>query len=418
MELGTSKLIISPSIPLRLCGYGNRSENFSEITEDIFLRIHYWKSDKNRVILVYADLLWWNPEFVYSIRKTLFQNLGIPEEHIIFIASHNHSGPGTGNTFTPLLETSIPEYTDFLSRKVTEGIIKAEEDLEEVCIKRYNGTCKMNVYRRVQTDTGIQMQPNYTVPADSNLTIFGYYKKSNGSPKGFAVHYPCHANLSNGNTVHPDYTGVVLRMFDEKYSNCVSIFLQGCTADLRPNSVLGEHFISCEFSNVVTFAERFFCCCEKTLKTEAFPVENGISVHKKTIKLPLVQKLSKEEVKQLIINGKDIVTRQWAQKAVEKNYRNYEILEITRVDFGSVPLFFFNAEMSQYYAELMRKKNPHAVCVAYANGMIGYVCTEKQIKEGGYEPCGSAPFFALCGTYKPDIEKTVIAALENLYSQP
>lgn len=40
---------------------------------------------------------------------------------------------------------------------------------------------------------------------------------------------------------------------------------QGCTADLRPNSVLGNQFISCDYSKVQLFAGRFFECCQKAI---------------------------------------------------------------------------------------------------------------------------------------------------------
>ena len=53
------------------------------------------------------------------------------------------------------------------------------------------------------------------------------------------------------------------------------------------------------------------------------------------------------------------------------------------------------------------------MCVCYTNGMIGYLCSEKQIREGGYEPHGSAIYFALCGTYGPETEKIINKALDN-----
>ena len=257
------------------------------------------------------------------------------------------------------------------------------------------------------------MRPNYEEPADTDLTIFEFVKKSSGKPKGFAVHYACHNNLSDGNSVHPDYAGIVLRRFDETYPESVSIFLQGCTADLRPNSVLGERFTSVDFEKVIAFADEFFKKCEDTLQTQSVPIQENLELRKSRIKLPLVQDFSKNEVTALAAHAEDDAMRQWAQKAIEKNFRDYETLEITRVDFGSTPVYFFNAEMSQQYALSVRQKNKNALCVCYTNGMIGYLCSEKQIREGGYEPHGSAIYFALCGTYGPETEKLINKALDN-----
>ncbi|QTQ11648.1 alkaline ceramidase [Treponema parvum] len=413
IRLGIAKLMISPDIPLRLCGYASRTENFTCVTEDIFLRVHYWRTDTCRVVIVYADLLWWNPDFIDVARPMLERKLGITEDEVLFTASHNHSGPGTGCAFTPLLETASESYVEFLLQKVLDGIAEAERDLEEVSIRRFNGECAMNVYRRKKTEEGIQMLPNYEVPSDTNLTIFEFAKKSSGKPKGFAVHYACHNNLSAGNSVHPDYAGVVLRRFDEAYPKSVSIFLQGCTADLRPNSVLGNRFTSIDFEKVMVFADDFFKVCKDILKKQSSPVKEYLKLRKTRIKLPLVQDFSKDEVASLALKAEDESGREWAKKAIEKNFRDYETLEITRVDFGSSPVYFFNAEMSQQYASAVRQRDKNGLCVCYTNGMIGYLCTEKQIAEGGYEPQGSALYFALCGTYSLKTENLINKALDN-----
>ena len=413
IRLGCAKSVISPKVPLRLCGYARRTDNFSGITEDIFLRVHYWQTASKRIIIVYADLLWWNPDFINTVRTQLRQKQGIAEDEVLFTASHNHSGPGTGRAFTPLLETVSDNYIDFLLQKIIDGIAAAERDSEKVAVRRFNGTCAMNVYRRKKTDKGIEMRPNYEEPADTNLTILEFLKKRDGKPKGFAVHYACHNNLSDGNSVHPDYAGIVLRHFDEAYPESVSIFLQGCTADVRPNSVLGDRFISVDFEKIIAFADDFFKKCKDTLQTQSAPIQENLELRKSRIKLPLVQDFSKNEVAALAAHAEDDAMRQWAQKAIEKNFRDYETLEITRVDFGSTPVYFFNAEMSQQYALSVRQKNKNGLCVCYTNGMIGYLCSEKQIREGGYEPHGSAIYFALCGTYGPETEKLINKALDN-----
>ena len=53
------------------------------------------------------------------------------------------------------------------------------------------------------------------------------------------------------------------------------------------------------------------------------------------------------------------------------------------------------------------------MCVAYTNGMIGYLSTAQQIEQGGYEPIESALYFALAGTYSPKIEAIIHAAVAS-----
>lgn len=139
-------------------------------------------------------------------RPCLAAALGVKEEQILFTASHNHSGPGTGGNFTSLLETVDAEYTEFLYTQVEAAACAAAQNVEPVRGTVHRGECALNVYRRVHTPDGIAMWPNYDMPADHHLTVVRL-ERADGTVKGVLVHYPCHANLANGNAVHPDYPG-------------------------------------------------------------------------------------------------------------------------------------------------------------------------------------------------------------------
>lgn len=107
--------------------------------------------------------------------------------------------------------------------------------------------------------------------------------------------------------------------------------------------------------------------------------------------------------------------RQWAGKVLEKGNKDFENLQISSIRYGdSLCVFLFNAEVSQFYSTDIKQLFPDAICVGYANGMIGYVMTEQQIKDGGYEPDESAKYFALSGTYSSGVEKKIKAAIQSM----
>ncbi len=415
LQLGTAKLCITPCIPVRLCGYASRSRCFDSVDEDIFARVAYFARGKARLCLFSADLIWWNSEFVERMRPALARALGIPAEAVLLTATHNHSGPGTGNTHTPLLESADAGYTELLAQRLLQAAREAADDLQPVSAKRFNGTCAMNVYRRVQTEAGVQMQPNYAVPADHTLTALGFYR-ADGSLKSAIFHYPCHANLSDGNTVQPDYPGIAMRLLEAENPGCTSLFLQGCTGDLRPNSVLGARFIPCDYPRVQRFAADFAACCAALLKTKGNPLDGALAVYGMQLRLPLVQRFTLADVREMQ-GSPDEAHRQWACRVLEKELRPYETLALTRVQLAGVPLYFFGAEVVQSYAEFARGLAPGALCAGYTNGMIGYLADAAQIAAGGYEPEGSALYFALAGTYPPAIEALIQGALRTLDAQ-
>lgn len=413
MKLGTSKRIITPKRPVRLCGYATRTDVYDGVLEDIYLRVHYHKSKDNTVVFLYGDLLWWNSDFVAIAKTEVAKAASIPLNSIYFVASHNHSGPGTGTSFIPQLETMDIDYVDWLKKQVVEAVLEAKANCEEVSMTRHDGTWKGNVFRRVKNEQGqIEMNPNYQVEADQCLTVISF-RRPDDTIKGFLIHFPCHANLSNGNQVHPDYPGIALRMFDEFYKGSVSLFLQGCTADLRPNCVLGNRFVACDFEYVNLFAKDFFDSCYKTIESKGIRFNEEIEISQLEYQLPLSQELLQKELKEKAKTEE--AAGQWLRKVMEKNERPYEVIEISKLRFGPLlTIFTFNAEVSQYYAEFAKTLNASAICTGYTNGMIGYLCTAEQIREGGYEPVGSALYFALAGTYKEEIEDIIHHLMERL----
>jgi len=416
MQLGTAKLKITPQTPVRLCGYATRTTVFQEVKEDLFLRVQFLRHEGEALLFIYADLLWWGSDFVAQTRPKVAAAYHISEDRIFFVASHNHSGPPTSNRFTPSLETYDPAYARFLQERVLEGVGMAVNALEPVEAYRHDGSAALNVFRRLMVDGKIQMRPNYQVAADQRLTVVAF-RRPDGSLKGAMVHYPCHANLSNENAVQPDYPGVTLRMLDEAFPGSISVFLQGCTADLRPNSVLGQRFVPAGYERVVQFAQDFFEACKGLLTQNGTAIQPRLRTHCQRVELPLDGVLPMDELEQRARTGQG-VEQEWARAVLANQNRPSEQLELSRIDFGDRLRFYtFNAEVSQYYAAFARGIDPDAVCIAYTNGMIGYLSTAEQIREGGYEPVDSALYFALAGTYKPEIEAIIHGAMRSVAAE-
>lgn len=412
LRLGCARRCITPKTPVRMCGYGTRTGPFEGVAEDLWLRVHALEQDGRRLVLAYADLLWWNSEFVAKYRPAAEAALGLSAGQLHLVASHNHSGPGTGESFIAPLETCDAGYRQFLYGQLIDAAAEALADLEPVEALRYDGACGMNVYRRVLTGDGVQMWPNYAVPADHHLTILEY-RRPGGGAKGLLVHYPCHANLSNGNVIQPDYPGAALRMLEEGMPGCTGLFLQGCTGDLRPNSVLGDRFVPCDYERVKLFAGTFAANCRALLQSGGRPAEGALDCRSTAIELPLNQPFTPRQIEKARQSA-DEPTRLWAEKVLQKGLRPSETLELHLLRIAGQPVYLFSAEVVQSYAAFARAVCPGALCAGYANGMIGYLANARQMAEGGYEPAGSALYFALAGVYSPRIEPLICDALAKL----
>ncbi len=399
MKAGCAKVVITPSSPMRQAGYANRLEKAQKVIKDLYLRAIYFE---NGVTILSADLLWWNPHIMEKLK------VSFDCSKLLFTATHNHSAPGTGNSFTPLLEEAEEEYQEFILSRVEEVLSLVKENAEEV--KPYYGKTEvpLAVYRRVVTDQGVRMDPNYSVYADTRLTRISF-KRADGSIKASLYHYPCHANLANQPIIHGDWPGYAMEMLEQDGS--VSLFLQGCTGDLRPNAVLGAKFVPVDTTLVEQFAKQFY---QATEAISDIALEDSVSsLINKDIALKLDQDFTKEDVEKAL-SSQDRSDREWAEKVLEKGLRDSEILHISALNLASIPICFYSAEMVQSYSFFFRKKDDRALSVGYTNGMTGYIANQKQIQEGGYESRGSAKYFALAGTFEEKIEEQIKKAITIL----
>lgn len=411
MLLGTAKACITPPLGTWMAGYGFRTKPCESISEDLYVRVHVHRFENGQIIYIYADLAHWDNLVVRDARRSLSERYGLRPDELVFLASHTHCGPIVGHDSLEVQED--PDYTAFVLRQVTAAVGEALSKLTPVRMIRFNGCCLQNVYRRVWENGQVLMMPNYEIAADRNLTVL-VLKDTADQVRGIMLHYPCHANLAKGYSIHGDYPGAALRMLDARYPESVAMFLQGCTGDLRPNSVCGDEFVPASYEEVVAFASRFLRCCDLAMNGLGMQVGETLSVSQQELQLPLEGTKDEKTLSEIAKNG-DAVMKLWAQKVLERGNPCFETLELRRISYGENLVFYtYNAEVVQSYAAYARRLEPEAVSIGYANGMIGYLSSAQQIVEGGYEPCDSATYFALAGTYTVEIDRMIRAGLRKL----
>jgi hypothetical protein len=71
----------------------------------------------------------------------------------------------------------------------------------------------------------------------------------------------------------------------------------------------------------------------------------------------------------------------------------------------------------KYHIDLQKKYGNRVIPIAYTNGMIGYIATEKQLAEGGYEADEMYQYFALPSPFKNNIEEKIKDSFDKLWSK-
>ena len=389
LQLGTAKVDITPRFALPLAGFAFRTGVFDRVQTPIFARIFCFKPEgAPPVILVSADLIWWGDELVSQIRRTVRAQSGLEQATIILHATHSHSGPQTSASLSPLIGKSSPEYLDFLKQAVICAIREAVAATEPVTIERGSGQCGIGIHRRRLVDGVIQMAPNPNGPNDPECTIFRFRARS-GATKALLVHFTCHPTTTAENSVSAEFCGAAMTAIERELGNdVIAGYLQGCCGDIRPALIRDDHFYRGDAEDVSQLGAVLSTVVTSVLNRAMEPCE------------PTICTAASETIVPLSF----------------ENETGAAQMEMTCVRLAqNLGFMTFNAEtVLEYGLFVKRQSGGNILPLGYTNGMIGYVTTEQQLIQGGYESREAFRYFGMPAPFHSSTEQQVKQSIEVL----
>lgn len=414
--LGTAKVDITPTFPVPLAGFASRKElgAFDDVLHPLHAKIFFFsgpngQEKKRMALLISADLLWWGPDQVEPMKQKISAMLGLDPASILLHATHTHSGPQTSFRFTPLLGKPDANYIDEMESKVLEGVRTAFARMEPVTIERGKGICRIGIHRRKRVQGRILLAPNKDGPVDPEVNVVRF-RGLDGGTRAVLVHFACHPTVSSGNRVSSEFCGVAMAKVERKLgARAVAAYLQGCCGDIAPNVVKDGAFFDGQAEMIDKLGSLLADETIRILRQAMKPLEaDTLQVHSITVELPL-QKLPTLRELQLNMH-KPGVYGEWSRLllAQPKRLRATLPLEMTFLSISDELSFIaMNAKMVvEYGFAVKRLSGGTALPIGYSNGMIGYVPTAEQIREGGYEADESTLYFALPAPLQPKTEKS------------
>ena len=110
LRIGAAREDITPDWALDLAGFAARTEPSRGVSQPLHVRAAVFEADGARAVVVSAELLWWPPQEVASLRQAVAAIAGAPEDAILFSASHTHSGPQTSTRAASGIGVADPRY--------------------------------------------------------------------------------------------------------------------------------------------------------------------------------------------------------------------------------------------------------------------------------------------------------------------
>jgi neutral ceramidase len=383
---GTSKIKITPEVPIPMSGYGSRTAPFKGVHDDLFARVIVFSDGINKAVLISADLIGFSNSFWEEITLRLTKETGIKREYVLLSAVHNHNGPVT-KVYEENSSAQVNAYVEELKNKIVIATKDAIKNMVPVSIGAGKGECRMNINRRAPDGKGgIELGQNPYAPCDHEVGVISVNDKS-GSPLAIIMNWPCHGVVLGPNNylITGDWPGAASRYIEEgSGGKVIAPVIVGASGDINP--IYGPHI---DFENNSSYAYGKDAIGED-LGKESLRIAKDIQTFSSG-KINALQRIISLPAKE-----------KEAGKYLQPESKEDDSLRVrlSAVKIGNIVLTGVSGEVFNQISVKMRNQSPYSYTfmITHCNGSSGYLVTEdaypktgvsgsdnKYIPTGGYE---------------------------------
>lgn len=370
LRAAVAKVDISPPDGTKTTGHIRTTKGFRDRLHAVILLLD---DGRTKAAIVTHDLIASSTAVTNDFRTAITEATGIPADHILVAASHNHSGPKW---------EAHPEYCRKVIDEVTEAVKAALNEMRPVTVGYAVDSIDFGINRRQMIGGKAVVRLNPDGPNDQRVKVLRIDDGRSHDPLAVLMHAVCHPCVHTwGDKWSPpypngypkmsaDFPGEAKAFVEQSYGGrTTALFLQGCAGDIRPN--LPGFPYRCGDEADIRWCGRGLGCAavrasDRSLVREEYakrPTIYPIRAVTKRIEVPA-------------FGGGDPVKCE------------LQALKVGPYLFLTLP----GEPMVEYGFQIEKSIGERAIpiVVGYANGSIGYICTEQAFREGGYEPTHSA----------------------------
>lgn len=384
LRAAAMKVNITPPIGMPLAGYTDRVEGSTGIRDPLRAGVLVLDDGSTRAAIVTMDLIDVGYEETRAIREATAKQAGVPDEHVLVAASHTHGSPRleAGSDYGRLVIAKVAGAAAWAAARLRPVTFGYAEDEISFCVNR----------RLVNAEGIAEMKPNPDGIVDPRVKVLRFDDEAS-RPVAILLHVACHANVfRNENTqVTADFPGKAQQFVERAFGDAVpSLFLQGAAGNTRPNLPSDDGFRSGDESDLKWVGTELGATAVKAAAragSRAWKRDTSYSI--------------KAAVRSIELPGKE-------GKPVRIDL---QALRVGPALFLTLPGEPF-VEYGLHLERELTGRDPrigHVFVVGYANGSIGYICTEASYRYGGYEP-GVSPL-------APEAESILLDELLRLAQQ-
>jgi neutral ceramidase len=415
MKIGFSAANITPSYGMERPG-GTGKAYHQGIHDDCLASACVLDDGDNSIAVCGLDSLSVKHSVCEEARGIIQEAVGIPPEHVMFGASHTHSGgPATQEGFASEADR---DYLRHMSRQMATAVIDAHRRREELLIGVGVGRCEGVAHHRrwIMKDGTQRSHPGRTAPdqmdrphgeLDPEVGVIGVGDRE-GSMRGCIVNFTCHGTtgLGVGGVASSDwihYLRATLKdVFGEEFG---VVFLNGACGDItqvdntaEPDTVQSGPLVARRVGmSVAGEALKVLVQMELFKRVRVAGKRTAIMLQPREITEEMLEWAKAHLDSDALVEGRWFADRIWAREWIEMARMNQEEPEIPAelqaLTIGGAAVVSTPAE---YFCALgldikRRSKFQPTFVVELANGSVGYVGPEDAYADG-YIPREGKPF--------------------------
>ena len=422
MRAGVARVDITPRGPIWMSGYASRNHASEGVRKSLWARALVLEAvPGGRVVIVTTDLVGLPAEVSGQVAARARRQFGIARARLLLNSTHTHTGPlvwpalATMFDGPPAEEAKLREYAARLVDDLVSVIGKAIADLSPAEVAYGFGEVGFAVNRREPTATGVKIGVNPTGPGDHAVPVLRV-SAPDGRVRAILFGYACH-NTTLGGDIYQltgDYAGFAEARLESDYPGASAMFMELCGGDQNPNPrgtlVLAEQY-----------GETLAAEVRRVLAGSLPPVRGPLRVSYVVTSLPFAPRQRVEyeaDLKNPKASGSLVRRARQMLQAIDSGHpvREVSSYPVQAVRFGKdLTLVALGGEVVVDYA--LRAKREYSgeplIVAGYSNAVMGYIPSERILREGGYEAVDNLVYYGQPGPFAPGVEARVFDAIHK-----
>jgi hypothetical protein len=425
-QAGVARVNITPELPIWLSGYAARTQPAQDKLDDLWAKaLAIEDATGRRAVLVTMDLVGIDRELSREVCRGIEGRFQLPRAAIALCASHTHSGPVVGTNLAPMYSLDdrqaarVELYAAKLADHLVDVVGRSVEALKPARLSFGKGKATFAVNRRNNPEPDVlrRRQENSLVgPVDHDVPVL-VVQDENANLQAIVCGYACHATVLDGYAVSGDWPGEAQNELERRRPGTIALFWAGCGADQNPLPRRNVEFVK-------QYGRQLADAVDATLQSELKPLEPKLNVDYEEIELLFATLPTREQLESYAISKPPhtfwakYLLAAWDHDGGLPSSYAYPV-QSWKLGAELQWLFLGGEVVVDYSLQLKSKLGADRTWVAsYANDVMGYVPSQRVLREGGYEGGESRYYYGLPAVWGDDIEQKIVDAVQQLSTRP